>query len=72
MEITTILALVFGWLFFNTWAAIAFTQSCGEFFSGWDDYLWLFIMSITTPIPFMLGRWFFILKRKWKLHKKKA
>ena len=66
MTISTILAIVFGWLFINNWLTIAFVKMTGDFFSSWDDYLWLFVMSVTSPLPFLLLYGFCKLKRKFK------
>ena len=70
MTISTILAIAFGWLFINNWLSLVFVKMTGDFFSSWDDLMWLFIMSVVSPLPFLLIRWFFQLKRKfrnWKL-----
>ena len=66
MTISTILAIAFGWLFINNWLSLVFVKMTGDFFSSWEDYLWLFIMSVVSPLPFLLIRWFFLLKRKFK------
>ena len=75
MTISTILAIVFGWLFINNWLAIIFVKMTGDFFSSWDDYFWLFVMSVFTPFPFLLLYLFYKLKKKfknWKLFWKGA
>ena len=66
MTISTILAIVFGWLFVNNWLTLIFVKMTGDFFSSWGDYFWLFIMSITSPIPFLMLYWFYKLKKKFK------
>lgn len=66
MTISAILAIVFGWLFVNNWLTIIFVKMTGDFFSSWVDYLWLFVMSVTTPLPFLLLYWFCKFKRKFK------
>ena len=66
MTISTILAIAFGWLFINNWLSLIFVKMTGDFFSSWEDYFWLFIMSVVSPLPFLLLRWFFQLKRKFK------
>lgn len=66
MTISAILAIAFGWLFVNNWLTLIFVKMTGDFFSSWGDYFWLFIMSITSPIPFLMLYWFFKLKRKFK------
>ena len=66
MTISTILAIVFGWLFVNNWLTLIFAKMTGDFFSSWEDYFWLFFMSITSPLPFLLVYWFFKFKRKFK------
>ena len=35
MTISTILAIVFGWLFVNNWLTIIFVKTAGDFFSSW-------------------------------------
>jgi hypothetical protein len=70
MTISTILAIAFGWLFVNTWLSLIFIKMTSDFVSTWVDLLCLFIMSVLSPFPFLLLRWFFQLKRKlkkWKL-----
>ena len=70
MTISTILAIAFGWLFINNWLSLVFVKMTGDFFSSWEDYFWLFIMSVLSPLPFLLLRWFFQIKikfRNWKL-----
>ena len=54
MTISTILAIAFGWLFVNNWLSLVFVKMTGDFFSSWEDYLWLFIMSVVSPLPFLL------------------
>ena len=66
MTISTILAIAFGWLFVNNWLTLIFVKMTGDFFSSWGDYFWLFIMSITSPMPFLMLYWFCKLKRKFK------
>ena len=66
MTISTILAIAFGWLFINNWLTIIFVKMTGDFFSSWDDYFWLFVMSVTSPLPFLLLYCFCKLKRKFK------
>ena len=66
MTISTILAIVFGWLFINNWLTIIFVKITGDFFSSWADYFWLFVMSVFTPLPFLLLYLFFKLKKKFK------
>lgn len=66
MTISTILAIVFGWLFINNWLTIIFVKTAGDFFSSWYDYLWLFVMSITSPLPLLLLYLFCKLKKKFK------
>lgn len=66
MTISTILAIVFGWLFINNWLTIIFVKMTGDSFSSWDDYFWLFVMSVTSPLPFLLFYWFCKLKIKFK------
>ena len=66
MTISTILAIAFGWLFVNNWLTLIFVKMTGDFFSSWGDYFWLFIMSITSPIPFLMLYWFYKLKKKFK------
>lgn len=69
MTISTIMACVFGWLFVNTWLSILVVKLAGEFFSSWEDYGWLFTMAVVSPLPFLLVRWFFQLKKKIKTAK---
>lgn len=66
MTVSTILAIAFGWLFVNNWLSLIFVKVTGNFFSSWEDYMWLFIMSVVSPLPFLLLRWFVKLKRKFK------
>lgn len=66
MTISTILAIAFGWLFINNWLTIIFVKMTGDFFSSWDDYFWLFVMSVFTPLPFLLLYLFCKLKKKFK------
>ena len=59
MTISTILAIAFGWLFINNWLSLIFVKMTGDFFSSWEDYFWLFIMSVVSPLPFLLLFQFF-------------
>lgn len=63
MTILTYLPL---WMLVNTWATIAVVKWTGDFFSDWEDYLWLFILSITSPIPAIIIRMVNTMRQKKK------
>lgn len=63
MTILTYLPL---WMLVNTWATIAVVKWAGDFFSDWEDYLWLFILSITSPIPVIIIRMVNTIRQKKK------
>lgn len=63
MTILTYLPL---WMLVNTWATITVVKCAGDFFSDWEDYLWLFILSITSPIPVIIIRLINTMRQKKK------
>lgn len=50
----------------NTWASIIVVKLTGDFFSSWEDYFWLFVLSIISPIPVLIIRWVNTIRQKIK------
>lgn len=52
----TIVAIIFIWLFVNTWAALIFAEFEGSFFAGFDDLAWLLLYSVLSmPVVLLIG-----------------
>ena len=47
---STIIAISLGWMLFNIWLTLVMLQLNKSFISGWDDYAWILLCSVVSPI----------------------
>lgn len=67
----TIIAISLGWMLFNIWLTLVMLRLNKSFISGWDDYAWLLLCSVVSPITIYFAGILFYKHEKVKNGRKK-
>jgi hypothetical protein len=59
------MAIIFAWLFINTWLGLIICQIDGQRIGGWDDLASLMLIAIISPWPLLIIRLFNRRKKRW-------